>query len=238
MPAPSRTVARVSSVPGIAQTSGLNLHRQRELSSRQTRGLVMAVACTHIVLLWLALQVPAVRQAVRQVVPMMVDLVAPPEPQHPTPPPPPLPPTRPKPVQPPPVAPPLLAAPVVEAAPQAAFTTPPPPAEPPPQPMPASFTPAPAPPAPPPPTPRRVVAATAVQYLVLPPVEVPRASRRAGEQRRGLAACGGGRDGPAGADGGAAFVGLQRAWTNRRCGPCARRVSSRRPTTAPRSSSK
>lgn len=47
--------------------------------------------------------------------------------------------------------------------------------------MPASFTPAPAPPAPPPPTPRRVVAATAVQYRVLPPVEVPRASRRAGE---------------------------------------------------------
>lgn len=168
-------------MPGIAQTSGLNLHRQRELSSPQMRGLVMAVACTHIVVLWLALQVPAVRQAVRQVVPMMVDLVAPPEPQHPTPPPPPLPPTRPKPVQPPPVAPPLLAAPVVEAAPQAAFTTPPPPAEPPPQPMPASFTPAPAPPAPPPPTPRRVVAATAVQYRVLPPVEVPRASRRAGE---------------------------------------------------------
>ena len=39
---------------------------------------------------------------------------------------------------------------------------------------------APAPPAPPPPA-RRTLPATAVQYLVLPPVEVPRLSRRAGE---------------------------------------------------------
>ncbi|HRD95227.1 MAG TPA: energy transducer TonB, partial [Rubrivivax sp.] len=50
-----------------------------------------------------------------------------------------------------------------------------------PQPVVAVVATAPAPPASPPPPARRVVAATAVQYLVLPPVEVPRASRRAGE---------------------------------------------------------
>ncbi|HRD99055.1 MAG TPA: hypothetical protein PLA97_21965, partial [Rubrivivax sp.] len=39
----------------------------RDLSVRQMRGLVVTVACAHIAAIWLALQVPAVRQAVRQV---------------------------------------------------------------------------------------------------------------------------------------------------------------------------
>lgn len=45
----------------------------------------------------------------------------------------------------------------------------------------ASTVPATAPPSPPAPPPRRQLALGAVQYRVLPPVEVPRAARRAGE---------------------------------------------------------
>lgn len=117
----------------------------------------------------------------RQVAPLMVDLIAPPEPDRLTPPPPqPAPPMRPaaQPLQSPS---PILGAPAAESVAPAAFATAPPPAEPAPLPPPSTTALAvAAPPAPPPPA-RRVLAATAVQYLVLPPVEVPRASRRAGE---------------------------------------------------------
>ncbi|MBE0546463.1 MAG: hypothetical protein IH627_02155, partial [Rubrivivax sp.] len=46
------------------------------LSRQESRLMIAAVACTHIAGVWLLLQVPAVREAVRQVAPMMVDLVA------------------------------------------------------------------------------------------------------------------------------------------------------------------
>lgn len=119
---------------------------------------------------------------------MMVDLIAPPAPLPPPPPAQPV--AKPSPPQTqPPIRPPLLAAPAPAPEPvaPASFTAPPPSFEALPQPAPAAVAAAPAPAAPPAPPPppsppaRRVVAATAVQYLVLPPVEVPRASRRAGE---------------------------------------------------------
>lgn len=163
---------------------GAALQGRSELSRHQVQILVLTVACAHIAALWLAFQVPAVRQAMRQVAPMMVDLIALPEPPPPAPPPPPQPVAKPTP---PPSRPPLLAAPVPEPVAPASFTAPPPPVEVLPQPAPAVVAAAPAPAAPPAPPPppsppaRRVVAATAVQYRVLPPVEVPRASRRAGE---------------------------------------------------------
>lgn len=83
-------------------------------------------------------------------------------------------------VQPRPSPPPILAAPLAESVAPAAFAVAPAPAEPAPVPPPAAISPA-TPAAAPAPPARRVVAATAVQYRVLPPVEVPRASRRAGE---------------------------------------------------------
>lgn len=156
------------------------LRASAPLSRAQVRRLVAVVACAHLAGVWALLQVPAVRDAVRQVAPMMVDLVAPEQPQAPPPPPRP---AQPPVLQPPPQQAPLLAAPVLAPEPTPAFTAPPPPEPVPPAPQAAAPAPLapPAPPAPPPPPARKVVPPTAVQYLVLPPVEVPRASRRAGE---------------------------------------------------------
>lgn len=143
--------------------------------------MIAAVACAHIAGVWLLLQVPAVREAARQVVPTMVDLVAPPPLPEPAPPPPP-PPSRSPPPRRLPAPPPILAAPTTAPAPAAAFTAPEPPAHTAPAPVTVAVAPAPpAPPSLPPPPARRVVPPTAVQYLKLPPVEVPRLSRRAGE---------------------------------------------------------
>lgn len=156
-----------------------------ELPRAQVRALVLAVSALHLGGAWALLQVPAVQEAVRSVAPMVVDLVAPPQPPQPAPPPP-LAPTRvQQPVQPRPDPAPLLAAPQAEPGPAAAFTAPP--SEPLPVPVvqapPAPPAPvvAPAQPTPTPPPARRVLPSTAVQYLVEPPVEVPRLSRRAGE---------------------------------------------------------
>jgi periplasmic protein TonB len=156
------------------------LRRDDGLSPAQSRGLVAAVACAHLAGLWGLLQVAAVREAVAQVAPMVVDLIAPAQPEAPPPPPPP----AAAPVQRPRPEPPILAAASPVPVPAEAFTAPPPP---PPEPIQAVPAP-PAPPAPvaapaPPPAPpaRKLIPATAVQYLVEPPFELPRASRRAGE---------------------------------------------------------
>lgn len=138
--------------------------------------MFIAIACAHIVALWALLQVVSVREAVREVAPLMVDLVAPDSP--PAAPPPAAPPSRPMPRTPPAPQPPILAAPAPVPVAAETFTAPAPPPAPAPEPVAAVV--APAPPAPPPPA-RKVIAATAVRYLVQPQAEVPRASRRAGE---------------------------------------------------------
>lgn len=156
------------------------LQAPAELSQPQSRLMIAAVACAHLAGVWALLQVPAVREAVRQVAPMMVELVAPAQPPEPAPPPPPTP-SRPPPRA-LPAAPPILAAPVAAPLAAATFTAPELPAPAAPAPLTVALTPAPAAPPSPPPLPaRRAVPPTAVQYLKLPPVEVPLASRRAGE---------------------------------------------------------
>lgn len=156
------------------------LQRPDEVSRGQTRVLVAAMAALHLGAGWALLQVPAVHQAVLEAAPMLVELLAAPAPQSPAPRqhvPTPQPPQR----QPRPA--PVLAAPSPTALPAEAFTVPAPPAaptEPVIEAAPAATFAPPAPPAAPPPA-RKQVPATAVRYLVQPPVEVPRASRRAGE---------------------------------------------------------
>lgn len=164
---------------------GHALKPRADVSRRQARALVAAIAALHLAGAWALLQVPEVRQAVMNAAPLMVELLAPPAPPPEAPPPPPS--RQPVPV---PQAAPVLAAPSPAPLPAEAFTVPPPPpvkAEPvveaapvvaaaPPAPAPA-----PAPPPPPSPPARKRVDATSVTYLNLPPVEVPVASRRAGE---------------------------------------------------------
>lgn len=167
------------------------LKRPAELSRTQTRLMVATMTALHLGAGWALLQVPAVRQAVLDVAPVMVELLAPPTPQPETlPPPAQMPTPRVQPLA-------LLAVPSSTAVPAEAYTVPPPPptqpepavaaapavtlAPPVPSTLPPLLPPAPvAPPAPPPLAPKRMDA-TAVSYTVEPPVEVPRTSRRAGE---------------------------------------------------------
>ncbi|MBI5722167.1 MAG: energy transducer TonB [Burkholderiales bacterium] len=159
--------------PALAQPS--------EIGALERRALVFGVGLAHLAGAWALLQVDAVRAAAHEIAPLVVDLVAPPAP--PVPPPPVPPPPLPRVAPPPPPPAPLLAAPPAPTPVPETFATP----APPPDPVPAPPEPVPAPvvqavPAPPPPAPpRKVVPATAVEYLRLPPVEVPRLSRRAGE---------------------------------------------------------
>ncbi|MBI5271145.1 MAG: hypothetical protein HY856_15875, partial [Burkholderiales bacterium] len=100
--------------------------RRRGLPPAARHALVAGVCLAHLGGAWALLQVSAVRQAVAEVAPLMVDLVAPPPPAPPPPPPtaPPPPPPRATPAPPPPA--PLVTAPPVAEAPPAAFTAPPP----------------------------------------------------------------------------------------------------------------
>ncbi|MCW5636924.1 MAG: energy transducer TonB [Rubrivivax sp.] len=143
--------------------------------------MIAAAVVAHIAGVWALLQLDAVRAVASEAAPMMVDLVVPSPlvpPVSSSPPPPPAPrPPRAAPL------PPVLTAPPAPAPAKEAFEAAPPPPEPepvPPQPPVVAAPPAPLPSPPPAPL-RRAVPATAVQYLQLPPVEVPRLSRRAGE---------------------------------------------------------
>lgn len=147
-----------------------------EVGPGERRALVLLVAAAHLAGAWALLQVEAVRTVAREVAPMVVDLVAPPPPPQPAPPPPPRLPV-PQPVKVPPPPAPLLAAPPAPQPAPEVFTAPAPPPEPAPPPPIVAVQAVPAPPAPV----RKSVPATAVEYLRLPPVEVPRLSRRAGE---------------------------------------------------------
>jgi protein TonB len=173
----------MSAAPPLSSASGADwahaLRRPAEVSRGQTRLLVATMAALHLGAGWALLQVPAVRQAVLETAPMMVELLAPPTPALPPPKPVTAPPLQPRPA-------PVLAAPSPVPLPAEATTAPPPPTTPAPAPAepvseatPVAVVAAPATPAPPPA--RKLLAATAVRYLVQPPVEVPLASRRAGE---------------------------------------------------------
>lgn len=151
---------------------------RNELGRNERRLLVASVASAHLLALWGLLQIDAVRDAVREVSPLVVDFIAveaPPKPEPPTPAPrPPLPRPRatPTPViaaAPTPVpapAPFVVPAPLPAPAPVAVVDAPPAP---------------PAPPAPVPPAPPKRLPPSAVRYRVQPPIEVPMASRRLGE---------------------------------------------------------
>jgi protein TonB len=159
------------------------------------RVLLGTMLGAHLLAGWALLQVPAVREAAAEVAPMMVDLIAP-TPQAP--PPPPVPKVQPK-LPPPPPAPVIAAKPPPLPSPVPAFTAPPPPPEPPPArppeapptppappappvpPAPAAPTAPPVPPAPAPAAPRQVVL-TDSDWVRVPEVEYPLASRRLKEE--------------------------------------------------------
>lgn len=111
------------------------LQRRDGLTKGQLRAVIAAIAAIHVGGGWALLQIPAVRDAVTEAVPIFVNFVPAPEPPKPDLPPPPPPPPRPTPRPPAPA--PIVAAPPSPA--PAPFTVPPPPPVP---------EPAPAPPAP------------------------------------------------------------------------------------------
>lgn len=157
------------------------------------RVLLGTMLGAHLLAGWALLQVPAVRDAAAEVAPMMVDLIAP-TPEAPPPPPPPPPKVQPKTPPPPPAA--VIAAkplPMPTVAP--VFTAQPPPPAPAPLPPPEAppVPPAPTPPAPPapvappvPPAPApaapRQVVLTDSDWVRVPEVEYPLASRRLKEE--------------------------------------------------------
>jgi len=148
------------------------------LSPTQRRAVVAAILAVHVAAVYGLLQVREVREAAHEVVPMFVDLIAPPAPPAPPVPPPPVP----QPIQkkPPPPAPVIAAAPSPA---PAAFVVPAPPPEPviesAPAPAPVAVRAPTAPPAPPPPL--KIIPASAVQYLEPPAPEYPRLSKRNAE---------------------------------------------------------
>lgn len=157
-------------LPTLARRPGARSHDG--LGTGPRRVVIGAIAVGHVAAIWGVLQVPAVREAVNEVAPMFVELVAPPKPA-PEPPPPPVlkaPPPR------------ILAAPPKPAEAPAPFTVEAPPPEPP---APAPVQQVEAPPAPPAPAPAPpppvVIPASAVRLLVQPTLVYPRASQRLNE---------------------------------------------------------
>jgi protein TonB len=152
------------------------------LSPHAKRGLVAAMLGAHVLAGWALLQVPAVRRAASEAMPvMMMEFVAL-RPEAPPPPPPP----QPRPKTPPPPAPVLAATPVLPQ-PAPAFTAPPPPPEPLALPAPTALPAPPAPPAPPLPPAAAPAAPKQVQlsdtdWLREPAPAYPLASKRLGEQ--------------------------------------------------------
>lgn len=139
--------------------------------------LVAGVLGAHLLGAWGLLQVESVRQAVGEVSPLMVDLIAPPAPPTPPPAPPP-----PKLVKPPPAPAPIVAAAPSPAPTPAAYVVPPEPPEPSPPMVTQAPPPPPAPPAQPAPVPQpKTVPATAVEYVQAPSPTYPAASRRLNE---------------------------------------------------------
>jgi protein TonB len=158
-----------------------------ELSPAARCSLVAGILAAHAGGAWALLQLDAVRAAVADVAPLMVELLAPPA-QVPAPPAPPPSPAPPQQLRKPP--PKVIAAPAPRAPAPPAFMIPAPPPEPPAPPPevvaaapPAVPEPAPEP-APVSPPPPKTVEGSAVQYLDPPAPTYPAASRRFGESGR------------------------------------------------------
>ena len=149
------------------------------LTPLQRRAMVGAIVVAHVAAVWALLQVREVRDAVADVAPIFISLVAPAAPPKitPPPPPPPTPPVR-RPIAPEPRV--ITAAPTPAPAP---FVAPPPPEPVQPEPAPVAVAAPVAPVAPPPPAPAppRNLSASSVQYLEPLQVEYPRLSKRLGE---------------------------------------------------------
>lgn len=185
IPTPPPHRPALPAAPDLAQV----LRHRSELSPRHTRSLAAAVALLHVAAVGALLQVPAVRTALLEAAPVMVELLSAPTPPEPAPAPAP----QTSPLQPahrsatPMTAPaPVMAAPSKAPSPPEVFTTPAPAAGPAVLAVAATAAAtaaaaAPAPQAMPQAPLRKRLAADAVGYLVPPPAELPLASRRAGE---------------------------------------------------------
>jgi protein TonB len=175
------TIVTPTPLPGL---STVPPHSADPLGPGAKRALVAGMLGAHLLGGWALLLVPAVRQAAGQFAPMMVDLIAP-TPEAPKPPPPPPPKVAPK--TPPPPAPVIAAAAPPLPVPAPTFMAPPPPPEPPVLPAPTAppappAPPAPAvPPAPAPAAPRQVVL-TDTDWIRVPQLDYPLASKRLREQ--------------------------------------------------------
>lgn len=182
---PSTPVEATTADPALAALGGVLLRAATESRTRNAWRVSALVVTAHLTALWALLQIEAVRSVVQSTAPTWVSFIAPPQT-----PPAPQPPTRAQAApaqtqaQPRVVQPQLIAAqpnPQAPAPDTTATTSEPAPA------VVAAAAPAPVAvpaPAPPlaPPAPPRIVPSSAVQYLVQPPIEVPLASRRLGEQ--------------------------------------------------------
>lgn len=178
---PATSAAAAKPPTALTASAAIALPAARdELGPAGRRWLTGGVLLAHLAGGYALLQVDAVRQAVIEVAPIMVDMIAPPEPAKPLPTPPPPPAPQPRKVAPAP-APLIAAAPTPSPAPPTFVAPEPTPA--PPAPVIAAPAP-PAPPAPPaaPPSPvPKKIPASAVSYLVKPRLEFPLLSRRARE---------------------------------------------------------
>lgn len=173
-----------TAVPALSTPRVIPVHSVDPLGPAARRAMVAGMLGAHLLGGWALLQVPSVRQVAGPFAPIMVELIAPtPEaPQPPAPPPP-----RAQPRTLPPPAPVIAAAPPPIPQPAPVFTAPPPPPEPPALPEPTAPPAAPAPAAPPvPPAPApaapRQVMLTDTDWIRVPQLDYPLASRRLREQ--------------------------------------------------------
>lgn len=179
---PFSSSATAPGAPAPALPAPLPVVSSDGLSPAARRGAVLGVVAAHLAGGWALLQIESVRQAVAEVAPLMVEMIAPPSPEPPAlPPPPPPPPSKPRPK-------PVLPTPIVSAAPSpvpAVFEVAPAPPEPPePTPVVVIEPAPPAPPAPSPPPAPKTIAITAVEYLTPPRLVYPTTSKRFGEAGR------------------------------------------------------
>ncbi|MBP6903170.1 MAG: energy transducer TonB [Burkholderiaceae bacterium] len=176
--------AAPSPAPAPSRPAPLPLTAARaDLAPAERRWLVAGVAGAHLLALWGLLQVESVRQTVREVAPLMVDFISSePPPPKPVPPPPTPPQAKRLPTPLPTPLPVIVAEPTPAPAPPAFVVPAPVPA---PAPVVQAPPAPPAPPAPvaPPPRPAepKQITASSLRWQVLPPIEVPLASRRLSE---------------------------------------------------------